>query len=64
MFGRRTDAARHVKTQHFPKWFDCQFKKCERKGSHGFNRKDHYTEHLRDYHHQDIPKAAKGSHRR
>jgi hypothetical protein len=42
------------------KIYECDAPRCSRKGSHGFTRKDHLTEHLRNYHHRSIPKRKKG----
>jgi hypothetical protein len=45
----------HDKDKKFP----CRFKKCTRKGDHAFTRKDHLTEHLRNYHKQAIEKKGR-----
>jgi hypothetical protein len=31
---------------------------CPRKAKNGFPRRDHLIEHLRSYHHMDIPKRS------
>lgn len=54
---------------HFPatsRVFDCHFadicgRDCERKA--GFKRTDHYVEHLRKVHGEDLPKGRKISRR-
>ena len=58
-FTRQTDLKRHFKTQHDApnKRIDCDFKWCGRTGEHGFTRKDHLAEHLREVHRQNIPKG-------
>jgi len=38
---------------------DCPGKGCGRVGKHGFDRKDHMREHLRNYHCWDLPKTGK-----
>jgi len=50
LFKRPVDAKRHVNTVHYPSKFDCQFENCYRQGAYGFNRRDHYREHLREIH--------------
>jgi hypothetical protein len=52
------DVKRHQTSVHFPVLEDCPMEHCPRKGKNGFPRKDHLTEHLRSYHHMDIPKRA------
>jgi hypothetical protein len=37
----------------------CKYKKCTRKGEYAFTRKDHLTEHLRNYHKQYIEKRGR-----
>ncbi|KAL6721347.1 hypothetical protein ACLMJK_000450 [Lecanora helva] len=57
---RSFDLERHMK-KHYPipaeDKFDCPGRGCGRTGEHGFDRKDHMIEHLRNYHMQDIPKG-------
>ncbi|KAF2399598.1 hypothetical protein EJ06DRAFT_557391 [Trichodelitschia bisporula] len=57
-FARKADLTRHFECTHDEnsKRFDCTMPRCSRKGREGFTRKDHLTEHLRNYHQQDIPK--------
>ena len=56
---RQYDLDRHQKT-HFPSQtsekFDCPGRGCGRTGKDGFDRKDHFREHLRKVHAQDIPR--------
>ena len=60
-FARKADLERHqtcVHKKNGPK-LDCPKRKCARKGTQGFSRKDHLTEHLRHYHHEEIPKRSR-----
>ncbi|KAH7350781.1 hypothetical protein BKA65DRAFT_396995 [Rhexocercosporidium sp. MPI-PUGE-AT-0058] len=63
-FTRPADCARHMKNVHGPlegrDQFPCSYDPCLN-GRHlePFTRKDHYRDHLRDYHQEDIG-AAKG----
>ncbi|KAL1962320.1 hypothetical protein VTN77DRAFT_9811 [Rasamsonia byssochlamydoides] len=57
-FTRVADVKRHQTSVHFPVLEDCPVDQCPRKGKNGFPRKDHLTEHLRTYHHMDIPKRV------
>lgn len=57
-FSRKADVGRHMKSQHEPKYIDCPFKRCTRKGDNGFTRQDHLIEHQRQYHGQDIRKRG------
>jgi len=64
-FRRKADLGRHETCVHRKeeaiKYF-CDAKVCDRNvnGSHGgFTRKDHLTEHLRNFHHREIPKRLK-----
>lgn len=52
---RRADLRRHVLSMHGGPTIDCEYKKCIRKGDDGFCREDHYREHLRGYHCQELP---------
>jgi hypothetical protein len=63
-FKRKADMERHCSTVHAKsenKIYECDAPRCQRKGSNGFTRKDHLTEHLRNYHHCEIPKRRKRS---
>ena len=57
-FGRVTDLKRHYNSVHVTSRIDCPHNWCGRTGAHGFSRKDHFNEHLREVHKQDIPKAS------
>ena len=57
-FGRVTDLKRHYNSVHVASRIDCPHKWCGRTGAYGFSRKDHFNEHLREVHKQDIPKAS------
>jgi hypothetical protein len=56
-FKRHTDLRRHIKTQHEADQHreDCPHKWCGRVGAHGFTRRDHMREHLREVHRMEIP---------
>lgn len=60
VFGRPADLERHYKNVHASEKdsFPCDYRKCARK-LEPFTRKDHYRDHLRDYHKEHIG-AAKG----
>ena len=62
IFSRPADLERHYKNVHAPPdekdCFPCDYSKCERATS-AFTRKDHYRDHLRDFHKEDIG-SAKG----
>ncbi|KAL4781469.1 hypothetical protein BJX76DRAFT_335267 [Aspergillus varians] len=60
-FTRPADLKRHQSTVHYPVFQNCPVPDCSRKDSNGFPRRDHLVEHLRSYHHMDVPKrrAAK-----
>jgi ribosomal protein L37AE/L43A len=61
-FGRPADLERHYKNVHADEKdsFRCDYRKCSRsKVENAFTRKDHYRDHLRDYHKEDIG-CAKG----
>ncbi|KAH8703228.1 hypothetical protein BGW36DRAFT_368997 [Talaromyces proteolyticus] len=55
-FTRFADVRRHRSSVHNPVLRDCPEEGCSRKGSMGFPRMDHMVEHLRSYHHHNIPK--------
>ncbi|KAL6721390.1 hypothetical protein ACLMJK_000493 [Lecanora helva] len=59
---RAFNLERHM-SKHYPipteEKYDCPGRGCGRTGAHGFIRKDHMIEHLRNYHMQDIPKGKK-----
>ncbi|KIW11413.1 hypothetical protein PV08_10713 [Exophiala spinifera] len=60
-FSRKADVNRHIKSQHDVTRQDCPWPKCTRKGTQGFARLDHLTEHRRGYHSEDIPKRNSGN---
>lgn len=55
MFSRPADLERHYKNVHEQKKdeFLCDYPKCAR-SKDPFSRKDHFRDHLRDYHKEDI----------
>ena len=55
-FTRFADLKRHQSSVHYPVFRNCPVEHCSRKGSNGFPRQDHLVEHLRSYHHLDVPK--------
>ncbi|KAJ5965618.1 hypothetical protein N7481_012332 [Penicillium waksmanii] len=55
-FTRFADLKRHQSSVHYPVFRNCPVDHCSRKGSNGFPRQDHLVEHLRSYHHLDVPK--------
>ncbi|KAJ5692431.1 hypothetical protein N7462_001854 [Penicillium macrosclerotiorum] len=55
-FTRFADLKRHQTSVHYPVFRNCPVEHCSRKGSNGFPRQDHLVEHLRSYHHLDVPK--------
>lgn len=57
-FTRVADVKRHQASVHFPVLTDCPMVSCPRKAKNGFPRRDHLIEHLRSYHHMDIPKRS------
>ena len=64
VFNRPADLERHYKNVHASddakEKHHCDYTKCERSfGAKPFGRKDHFRDHLRDYHKEDIG-AAKG----
>lgn len=61
-FTRLADLQRHQSTVHgmgTPE-FPCTVPRCNRVGDKGFTRRDHLVEHLRNFHHMDIPKRRPG----
>ncbi|KAJ5288992.1 hypothetical protein N7478_002022 [Penicillium angulare] len=58
-FTRFADLKRHQTSVHFPVFRNCPVEHCSRKGSNGFPRQDHLVEHLRSYHHLDVPKRPR-----
>ncbi|ORY08335.1 hypothetical protein BCR34DRAFT_589996 [Clohesyomyces aquaticus] len=61
-FTRLADLQRHQSTVHgmgSPE-FPCTVPRCTRVGDKGFTRRDHLVEHLRNFHHLDIPKRKAG----
>ncbi|KAF1951597.1 hypothetical protein CC80DRAFT_508780 [Byssothecium circinans] len=61
-FTRHADLQRHQSTVHgvgTPD-FPCTVRDCSRVGDKGFTRRDHLVEHLRNFHHIDIPKRRAG----
>ncbi|KAL5121574.1 hypothetical protein ACEQ8H_000646 [Pleosporales sp. CAS-2024a] len=61
-FTRLADLQRHQSTVHgmgTPD-FPCTVAHCNRVGDKGFTRRDHLVEHLRNFHHIDIPKRRPG----
>jgi len=57
-FTRFADLKRHQSSVHYPVFRNCPVEHCSRKGSNGFPRQDHLVEHLRSYHHLDVPKRG------
>ncbi|KAJ5154394.1 uncharacterized protein N7500_009833 [Penicillium coprophilum] len=57
-FTRFADLKRHQSSVHYPVFRNCPVEHCSRKGSNGFPRQDHLVEHLRSYHHMDVPKRG------
>ncbi|KAJ5623162.1 hypothetical protein N7490_011767 [Penicillium lividum] len=55
-FTRFADLKRHQSSVHYPVFRNCPVEHCSRKGANGFPRQDHLVEHLRSYHHLDVPK--------
>ena len=61
-FARKADRDRHRACVHEKsenKKYPCPEANCSRTGGSAFTRKDHLMEHLRNYHHQDIPKKKR-----
>ncbi|CAO2650148.1 Nn.00g014400.m01.CDS01 [Neocucurbitaria sp. VM-36] len=61
-FTRLADLQRHQSTVHGVGTPDypCTVPRCNRVGDKGFTRRDHLVEHLRNFHHIDIPKRRPG----
>ncbi|KAF2133846.1 hypothetical protein P153DRAFT_330404, partial [Dothidotthia symphoricarpi CBS 119687] len=61
-FTRLADLQRHQSTVHGDKKpdFPCHVSRCSRVGDKGFTRRDHLVEHLRNFHHIDVPKRKPG----
>ncbi|PWY90964.1 hypothetical protein BO70DRAFT_358417 [Aspergillus heteromorphus CBS 117.55] len=55
-FTRPADLKRHQTSVHNPVFQDCPVQECLRKDGNGFPRRDHLIEHLRSFHHWDVPK--------
>ena len=59
-FTRPADLDRHYENVHAPpedrKRFECDYSKCNR-SKDPFSRKDHYRDHLKDFHKEDIGRA-------
>lgn len=55
-FTRPADLKRHHTSVHNPVFQDCPVQECLRKDGNGFPRRDHLIEHLRSFHHWDVPK--------
>ncbi|KAI8930859.1 hypothetical protein NX059_011876 [Plenodomus lindquistii] len=61
-FTRLADLQRHQSTVHgmgTPE-YPCTVPRCNRVADKGFTRRDHLVEHLRNYHHMNIPKRRPG----
>ncbi|KAF3479944.1 uncharacterized protein GIQ15_06920 [Arthroderma uncinatum] len=63
-FSRVADLSRHQKSIHFPTKMDCPKSRCNRKGYYGFTREDHLTEHLRQYHGDNLAKRTSSKSKR
>ncbi|KAK2836858.1 hypothetical protein FQN49_006653 [Arthroderma sp. PD_2] len=63
-FSRVADLSRHQKSIHFPTKMDCPKSRCNRKGFYGFTREDHLTEHLRQYHGENLAKRTSSKSKR
>ncbi len=63
-FDRSADLDRHQKQVHLSNGvkakYGCDYRRCPRKNDH-FHRKDHFRDHLRDYHKEDLFKRGGGS---
>ena len=64
-FSRQADLERHIDHVHtedgMKKRFECDYAACPRNAS-PFHRKDHFRDHLRDQHKEDIPKRGSNAH--
>jgi hypothetical protein len=62
IFKRPADLERHYRNVHGPpdqkENFWCDYPPCKARGA--FTRKDHFRDHLRDYHKEDIGSVKKG----
>ncbi len=62
-FSRSADLDRHYKQVHLgdaeKEHYLCDYAKCRRSGD-SFHRKDHYRDHLREYHKEDLLKRGGG----
>lgn len=60
-FRRRADLDRHYKHRHAPESqkesFNCDYPRCARR-SDPFHRLDHFRDHLREFHKEDIEKRG------
>jgi hypothetical protein len=61
-FTRLADLQRHQSTVHRvgTPGSPCTVQGCTRVGNKGFTRRDHLVEHLRNFHHIDVPKRRSG----
>jgi hypothetical protein len=61
-FNRPADLDRHYRNVHASadqkERYECDYPKCER-ATEPFTRKDHYRDHLRDYHKEDLGQAKR-----
>lgn len=61
-FNRPADLERHYRNVHasadLRERFECDYPKCDR-ATEPFTRKDHYRDHLRDYHKEDLGQAKR-----
>jgi hypothetical protein len=61
-FNRPADLERHYRNVHASadqkERYQCDYPKCER-ATEPFTRKDHYRDHLRDYHKEDLGQAKR-----
>jgi hypothetical protein len=72
-FGRSADLDRHIQKIHFPESqqekYNCDYAKCQRsatsastaKSGTAFTRRDHYRDHLREFHKEDLLKRGQRS---
>lgn len=61
-FARKADRDRHkycVHQKDQSEKKDCPEPNCLRKGDQGFTRSDHLTEHLRNFHHKELPRRSR-----
>lgn len=60
-FRRKADLERHYQQKHTPshlkKQYFCDYSKCPRR-EEPFHRVDHFRDHYRDYHCEDIPRKT------